>query len=78
MLFQEALQELLLTRELEPTQADVYGLLSDVYRRLGRQQEAQRALAMMRDLRPRSLIDAAQEAANHLNDDLEEYDQPPP
>lgn len=74
---QDALEELLWTRDIAPLEASVHKLLSEVYRRLKRPQEALRSLMMARDLDPRSITDPGQDAAYRLNEDLEETDAVP-
>jgi len=77
VILQDALEELLWTRDIAPLEASVHKLLAEVYRRLKRPQEALRALMMARDLDPRSITDPGQDAAYRLNEDLEETDAVP-
>ena len=69
---QEALEELLHTRDIAPLEASVHKLLAEVYRKLDDPVNAMRALVMAHDLDPRSVVDAGQDAADRLNEDLQE------
>ena len=74
---QEALEELLWTRDIAPLEASVHKMLAEVYRKLDQPDKALRAMMMAHDLDPRSAVDPGQDAADRLDDDLQETTEVP-